>query len=320
MSGTNFYVGSAAIAELARHMSEFDAGSSSHWRAMHRDIALEDGKLKGAVGFGGYRARKPGLRSIAEWVLQIPYRIIAARYSSFRKIDRDAAKIAKRQGRVYDLDMLRQAISLSMLSDRAGQAFDARRPLLVIGDGYGTMTSLLAMARPEIKIILINLTQTLIADLISMQSGIPDIRFALVSDESSLELALNEPNLQVLALRADNWPLLLNLDISLAINIASMQEMRPDTIKQYFDVMRHGTTEGTIFYCCNRNEKILPGGELVRFSEYPWEQEDEIYFDEKCGWHSFYYDKSFPFYHSYDGEHVHRLAKLRPRNQMNGEF
>jgi hypothetical protein len=75
--------------------------------------------------------------------------------------------------------------------------------------------------------------------------------------------------------------------VDLAINIASMQEMRPPEIARYFDVIRN---RAELFYCANRVEKWLSdeigsadGASArrdypVRFHDYPWGNCEDIFY------------------------------------------
>ncbi len=301
----------AAIAELASKLNHTDVGSSSHWREMHRSLRFEDGKIAAAVGFGGFRRRPTLFRGGLERLLQQPYRSMARGFPAFPAIDDLANRITHRQGRAYDLDVLRQAITLAMLMKEVPEAFSTQRPILVIGDGFGSLASLIAAAQPGARVLLINLTQTLLADLISIKNGLPGTALALAEDAESLRTALDD-DIRIIALRADNWELIAQVQLAAAINIASMQEMRPDTVAAYFEVMRRSSPEGVIFYTCNRAEKTLPGGEVSRFMDYPWSERDRIYFHGFCPWHEKYYASRPPFYRSYDGAHYQRLALLSP--------
>lgn len=301
----------AAIAELAGKLEHTDAGSSSHWREMHRALRFEDGRIAFAVGFGGFRVRPSGLRWMLERLLQRPYRRMAAAFPEFERLDCLADSITERQGRAYDLDVLRQSITLAMLYQEAPGAFSSSLPILVIGDGFGSMTSLIVGARPGACVILINLTQTLLADLISIRKALPNVGVALVEDAESLQAALAD-DAQVIALRADSHALIADVQLALAINIASMQEMRQDTVAAYFGVMRRGAANGVLFYTCNRVEKTLPDGEVSRFLDYPWSADDRIYFHGSCPWHEKFYTTRPPSYRPYDGDHYHRLALLAP--------
>ena len=77
-----------------------------------------------------------------------------------------------------------------------------------------------------------------------------------------------------------------------------------------------------IFYCCNRDEKIMPGGEVSRILDYPWSRDDEIFIDEICPFTRFVFSSGrakrgakifgirFPFLNYFDGNIRHRLVAL----------
>ncbi|MDC1120372.1 hypothetical protein OAT72_00725 [Alphaproteobacteria bacterium] len=87
--------------------------------------------------------------------------------------------------------------------------------------------------------------------------------------------------------------------------------MNYQEINKYFDSMRTLASEKEfMFYCCDRESKILPDGQIIEFEKYPWAKEDIIIFDEPCPWHDKYYRSVLPIYFKYDGVHRHRLAKM----------
>ena len=111
----------------------------------------------------------------------------------------------------------------------------------------------------------------------------------------------------------------MSLKVDLAVNVASMQEMKPETVKEYFRLLRaHGTRW---FYCCNRVEKVMPGGEMARFADYPWKQEDEIILEGNPAWYGWFFGGGglpvislgafqLPLLRRYDGVHAHRFIRM----------
>jgi hypothetical protein len=110
--------------------------------------------------------------------------------------------------------------------------------------------------------------------------------------------------------------------IDCAINIASMQEMNSYSIAAYFSFLRKRSGHHSRFYCVNRERKVLPGGEVASFDQYPWHDDDTIFVDEQCPYYTHFFGlrtrsegpKLFgmrvPFINYFDGPHRHRLAKL----------
>ena len=99
----------------------------------------------------------------------------------------------------------------------------------------------------------------------------------------------------------------------IAFSIAAMQEMNYLDIHKYFDQMRLLASGGDFtFYCCSREAKTLPDGQIIQFEKYPWNKNDSVVFDEACPWHDKYYRSIIPIYFNYDGVHRHRLTKMSP--------
>jgi hypothetical protein len=79
--------------------------------------------------------------------------------------------------------------------------------------------------------------------------------------------------------------------VDLAVNSASFQEMTPEQVAQYFDLVDRVVRPSGLFACYNRVEKI-PGDETIlekashaavmRFAEYPWRPGRETLVHETC--------------------------------------
>lgn len=306
-----------AIDYLARHLDSVETGASSHWREMHATFRYSEGRLEGLRGFGTYTPRSRWAENVTHRVLQSRWRRLGRAFQGYPRIERIAEEIARRQGRVYDLDVLRQALTLAYLEARIPAALAAGNTVIVIviGDGYGTLTSVALTAFPGLRVVAVNLVKTLLVDLLYIAQAVPGVRQALATDAHSIAQALSDPQVRLIAVRADDSALLKEVPATLAINIASMQEMNPDVIAQYFAILRSMPGPVT-FYCCNREEKVLPDGTIVRFAEYPWSPEDKVLDDAACPWHQQYYSARLPFIHSYDGPIRHRLAILAPSSAI----
>jgi putative sugar O-methyltransferase len=312
--------GNASIEYLAAESKLDDAGASSHWRHYHSDFGFRGDGFDGLQGFGGSARPYKGLRGVVHERFLQRYRSMGIGFSAFRTIDELAGRISARERRAYDLDMLRQTLTLAFLKEHlvAGRAA-ADTTACVIGDGFASMTALLLASDSANRVILVNLTKTLLVDLwylrLWMGGSLFDASVDLVTDESGLMDALaktpSEASRRVIAIQAVHHELLRECPIDLTINIASMQEMDPPVVAEYFSHLRHvGAQRDLYFYCCNREEKSLPDGTVTRFAEYPWDAADRILVDELCPWHQQYYSVIPPFYRPYDGPHRHRLAAL----------
>ena len=257
------------------------------------------------------------LLSFTENVMQIPYRKMADK--NIFSLEKLAKKITKKQGRRYDLDVLRQALTISFLHKVVPSLLSKKAVGCVIGDGFASMTSLLLASKSANTIIIINLPKTLLVDLwylkVWMGEKLFDASVDLVRNKDEFLAALAKPredsSVRVVAIEAMNHDLLRIAPIDFVINIASMQEMNPSVIAEYFEDLRVvAKNRKLVFYCANREEKRLPDGTLTKFSQYPWSQNDDVLAEGLCPWHQHYYSFIPPFYRGYDGPILHKLVRL----------
>ena len=312
------YSGQAAIGFLATEISKEDSGESSHWQNYHLEFKFLGNGFEGLRGFGGNEKPYRGLRLLLNRLLQRRFRRMGEGFQKFNAIDSISKKVATSGERASDLDVLRQALTLSYLHGQVPNLLTPKTTSCVIGDGFATMTTLLLASSSAGQVILINLTKTLLVDLwylkLWMGAKVFESSVDLVTDEASLSKALAKSRTtdvggRVIAIQASNPELLRDCPVDLALNIASMQEMNPPVTAAYFDDLRAiASRRGLTFYCCNRDEKILPDGTLSKFSDYPWRANDRVMVDELCPWHQQYYTIRPPFFHSYDGPIRHRLV------------
>jgi len=315
------YSGEAALEYLATQASKDDIGESSHWKKYHSSFQYTGDGFEGLQGFGCYSRPHTGLRKLIHHFFQARFRAMGQDFLFFSEIDRAASEITAKQGRAYDLDVLRQALTLGLLESNQCIALSFDRTVCVIGDCFASMTALLLATKLASRVVLVNLTKTLLVDLWFLRLWLGEEVFnssiSVVTDKESINEALtmsSKPNMaspSVIAIEASNHDLIKELPIDLVINIASMQEMNPSTISEYFDDLRAISAKRKVmFYCCNREEKQLPDGTVTKLDEYPWSEQDKVLIDDHCPWHQRYYSHKPPFYHSYDGPIRHKLVEL----------
>jgi hypothetical protein len=296
-----------ALARLAEQAGLPEASRSAYWAQQLEAAQFDGGTL------GNFSTNTGALHTLGHWTLQVPFRWMALGSRHFNAYHRAARAIARRQGRQFTLDMLRQVLTLAHIS-RHVAVEGGGLANLVIGDGYGAMTSLLLDAAPRRKIITVNLNQPLLADLGLIRLATPEAGIGLVTTREEMAAALADPAVRVIAVPADNAAAVAGAPLGVAINIVSMQEMTADAIAGYFRVMRANPAGRTAFYCCNKLEKPLGDGSASRFHDYPWRTADDVRVDAICQWSHLYYTKEFPFWHYRRGTHRiiwHRLALLQ---------
>jgi hypothetical protein len=223
-----------------------------------------------------------------------------------------------------DLDVLRNVLTLAFLRETEPARFGADRLACVIGDGFGILASQLLGSGSAGRVVLVNLTRTLLVDLWYMRLWLGEEAFGrtvgLVNRPgdlaAALARALAEGGPAVVAVQAADHHLLRHCPMDVVFNVVSMGEMDPAVTEAYFADIRAAAAaqpgRELAFYCCNREEKTLPDGTVTRFAAYPWEREDRMLVDGLCPWHQRYYSFRPPFYFPYDGPIRHRLAILAP--------
>ena len=285
--------------------AEFSDVTSSHWKrygSLTKVVKKDEQYILSGVGFGHFVPIN-SLRSLKYF---LPSRMALRLMSRFHvdgEIKSFGLQAAKRAQRQIDFDCVKQILSVDLL--RKKKVFNKDGIIMVIGDGYGYTTALLRMMLPEATIICINLGRTLFFDAYYLEKVLPNEKCRLIKDHTLNSVQKGS----MIFWEAENYQALVSLPVDLFINIASMQEMDMEVVRNYFTVMRSGAGK-RYFYCCNRVEKILPDGAVIRFDEYPWERKDKIIFDELCPWHQRFPVLEPPFWKAFDGSTQHRLVKL----------
>lgn len=296
------------FAQLVKLSQAPEQGRSAHWEQMLQAYSVTDQTFSGLNGFGRHLPRSAP-SALANFIMQTPFRRMGSRFPRFNMIHTLGRGLARRQNRLFDLDILRQVLTASLID----QHLDLARlpgPVLVIGDGFGALTALMLALLPGKSVMLINLAPVLLVDLVYARRVMPEVGLHLVDSREQLDAALIDKRQSIIALRADSQELLGHAPVSLALNVASMQEMHPEIIENYFHVLRACPTNETYIYCANRLRKTLPDGTVTEFQAYPWRAEDQVLLDGLCPWHQRYYTIIPPKYRPYDGPIQHRLAKL----------
>ena len=300
-----------ALDALAARTGEAEMGCSTYWQEELEIFSVgSDGSVSGMTALGNASEKVSPFNKFAHAVLQWPLHRLAPfpdRADSIRL----GRLIATRQNRQITFDMLRQCFTLALIRNHLDLGSDDCN--LVIGDGYGVLSSLLLLQAPHRRSICVNLTKPLILDLAYSRQAIPDIRLALVTNGEEMRAALADESIRIIGVRADDFQAIQEAAIGLAVNVVSMQEMDPPVIENYFRMLRRNKAKQTAFYCCNKLYKKLNDGTELRFNDYPWRTGDDIRQDSICPWSQWYYDKTPPFWHYRHGDDRviwHRLALL----------
>ncbi len=128
-----------------------------------------------------------------EYILQTPYRRQGKQFSTFKKILQHANDVQKERKTSLKLGNLRQVLSLALIEENVNFN-QIINPILVIGDGYGVMSSfLLSYLRDlRIKVVVVNLTQNLLIDAVFIKKSVPLTNICLIKNSDDYHKALND--------------------------------------------------------------------------------------------------------------------------------
>ena len=291
---------------LKESIKSDDNTQSSHWKKYHAKFKYENGIFSGLEGFGTNTKRLTGLKKIIYDLLLLRYQNNIINKSLFQEIKKNAIEIARKQTRLFDLDILRQCLTIDFLSSH--KLLEKKKTVVVIGDGWGIMTNLLLKLKIVERVILVNLNKTLLVDLIYISKILPGVvdSCILLEDESDINRIKKQ---KLVAIRADNYELLRYIQKDLVINIASFQEMNIDVINNYIEYLENGD-KSFFLYHCNREEKVLPDGSITRIKDFKFKKPKKVIVDDICPWHKDFITKSPPFIVPFDGITRHQLYKL----------
>ena len=249
----------------------------------------------------------------ASFAERISYWLVTARLRSHSSIWATAKRLSTDLGMHLDYNAWKQTESLAVLTDHWKKHDITPKSFAVIGDGAGFLGALFHRRYPNSHIYSIDLPQMLVFQAQTQVSAGHGNLISHLQDSS------DAPTGVTFVLPKDIES--ISEEIDCAINIASMQEMNERSIDSYFRFLRSRSTPNSLFYCINREEKELPGGEIVKFSDYPWLGEDRIFIDGPCPYYTHYLGRTMPkgpwllgvripFINYLDGKIIHRLVHL----------
>jgi len=299
--------------------------TSSHWVHFSRQnkiIKNQHGEfiIKKGIGFGNFINNTP-LNKSRHLITSLLLSRYLKKFSTNPSLTKNGMEVVKRTGKLFSYDCAKQIVALDQIIQGISAFCNttvnnlsslAIKRVCVIGDGHGYLSSLLKLFDPKLEIITINLGSQLFFDahqIFNLFSNNSSYRYQLLTDASTNSYACNKI-FDFTFLPAENYNLLAEIPIDLFINVASMQEMKPSIINNYFKYMQESSLANnnpTYFYCLNRKHKKLMGGEEIIFDNYPWDN-TEILLESTPAWCSHYPSNLPPFWRPLDGEVKEKLV------------
>ncbi len=154
--------------------------------------------------------------------------------------------------------------------------------VLEIGAGNGNFPSILYNDWAPIRVVLIDLPETLAVSIPYLSNLFPDAKIAMPNE---IQAGGFPKDFDFAFLTVDQLELLADNSVDLAINCHSFQEMTREQIDVYFKLVQRVCRESGFFFTANRDEKIPCGEDPFtveqldppnRFAEYPWNPRNEV--------------------------------------------
>lgn len=154
--------------------------------------------------------------------------------------------------------------------------------VMEIGAGNGNFPSVIFHDWAPVRMILVDLPETLTVAIPFLANLFPQARMVLPHEIPSTGLG---EDFDFAFLTVDQLHLVADSLVDLSVNCHSFQEMTREQIAIYFEFVQRTTCDGGFFFVANRVEKIPCGPDAYsvtqkdppnRFAEYPWAPHNEV--------------------------------------------
>jgi putative sugar O-methyltransferase len=156
------------------------------------------------------------------------------------------------------------------------------RTVLEIGPGNGNFPSILYHDWAPLRLVLIDLPETLAISIPFLSSLFPSARIAMPHE---IQAGGFPKEFDFAFLTVDQLEVLESDSVDLAINCHSFQEMTHEQIDIYFKLIQRVCRDSGLFFTANRVEKIPTGADAYsveqpdtpnRMAEYPWNSRNSV--------------------------------------------
>lgn len=212
-----------------------------------------------------------------------PFRINHAKLAQCQKVFTSTASLNKYyknwSGYEASTNIITHYYYLNILRGCIGEAQIGT--VLEIGAGNGNFPSIFYHDWAPIKVILVDLPETLAVAIPFLSNLFPKAKL-LMPNEVQAD-GLSGP-FDFAFLTVDQIEILADNSVDLAINCHSFQEMTHEQIEVYFKLVERVCHDSSFFFTANRVEKIPCGPDSFtveqleppnRFAEYPWNPKNE---------------------------------------------
>jgi len=267
-----------------RFVSSLWAQVSEQFRVVLDDVGHPH--VLQAFGFGSpgldHRLRfGPRLRSAAIVLSQLA---LTPNRRDVLRLMPAALTVCRRARLRFYFPAFRQVASLALILHHLPARASAPLRIINIGDGYGFLSALIRLVLPDTRLVLVDLGKSLLFQAVTCERTHPAATHGVVLPEAAGD-GKEWAEADFIYCPTEYLDEVGRFTFDIAVNIASMGEMNRRAIERYFRFLRrHMRPHANLFYCYNREVKVMRGGERTAFDEYPWSAHDRHLVDGYSPW------------------------------------
>ncbi len=180
--------------------------------------------------------------------------------------------------RILDVDGVRltqSSLEYTYMLSHFDPYLDSVRVVVDIGGGYGGLARLIKLARPGIRLVLLDLPETNAIQTYFLANAFLHAAILGLSDVVGMsEIDARSLDFDFLVLPGQLFERLSPASFGAVINTRSMMEMDLGTVGFYLRHIQDKLAEGGIFYCVNRYAK------KTRIKDYPFDEKWRVAYSE----------------------------------------
>jgi putative sugar O-methyltransferase len=175
---------------------------------------------------------------------------------------------------VEGLRLTQSSLEYTYMLSHLAPYLESVKVVVDVGGGYGGLARLIKLARPGIRLVLLDLPETNAIQTYFLANAFPGAALLGLSDVvAMLEIDVSTLDFDFLVLPGQLFERIRPLSFEAVINTRSMMEMDLPTVGFYIDQIQRKLAPGGFFYCVNRYEK------KTRLRDYPFDERWRVAFD-----------------------------------------
>jgi SAM-dependent methyltransferase len=179
--------------------------------------------------------------------------------------------------RILEIDGLRltqSSLEYTYMLSHLAPYLESVKVVMDVGGGYGGLARLIKLARPGIRLVLLDLAETNAIQTYFLANAFPGAALLGLSDVVAMrEIDVSALDFDFLVLPGQLFERIRPLSFEAVINTRSMMEMDMSTVGFYIEQIQRKLAPGGVFYCVNRYEK------KTRLKDYPFDERWRVAFD-----------------------------------------